>query len=169
MRIEVDCDVTKKIKFDFKKNIASIIKKIPKEHVVNLYRIQVLNYSPERHKRNSFGFYYGKREGEEFPRIVICVKNIFKHLPTPFLRISFIPKLFLARTIFHEVAHHYQRLGHGITKRKWEENADIYTKKMMNKYFKCQLVLLKVLFGPFILLEKILKSKRKRQQGVANR
>ena len=164
MKIDIEKNLTRKFNFDFEININCILQKVPPEHILGLHKIQVVHYSPEKSKRNAYGFYYGQSEGEKLPKIVLCAGNIFQNLPKALLRLSFIPRLFLARTIFHEIAHHYQRLQHGISKHIWEKDAARYTKKMMNRYFKFQLFLLKILFGPLFLIGKLTNKKVKQKQ-----
>ena len=161
MKVEIEPGLEEKFKFDFEANIKSIIQKIPSQHILGLDKIQVVYCSPERKRRRARGFYYGKNEGEKFPKIVICVNNILQNLPKPVLKLSFIPRLFLAETIFHEVAHHYQRLRHGISKHRWEKDANAYAKRMMKHclFSKYQLLFLKILFGPFLLFERITNRK----------
>jgi hypothetical protein len=63
----------------------------------------------------------------------------------PFLsRIAY--KLYLRDTLYHEIAHHYQRLTHGIKKEKWENNAKLYSRYMQRLKYK-ESLMGKLLFG----------------------
>jgi len=167
MKIEVKKGIKSKYKLDFPTMINEILETVPETHILGLHKIQILGDSPEKKRRSSYGFYYGKREGENQPRIVICVNNIYSRLPRLLLKIKFIPKMFLAGTLYHEIAHHYQRLKHGFKKDGWEKDADIYAKKMMREHFIFQLyllkilhLLLKVLFYPLFAVNKIRGRKK---------
>lgn len=165
MIIEIDEGLKKYYSINFDKIAEGILNKIPKEYLIKLDKVQIVYNSPEKYNKKAYGFYYGEREGEKKPKVVICVGNIFEYVPKVFLRLSVIPTLFLAKTICHEVAHHYQRLHHGIGKEKWEKNATEYTKKMLRKNFGIQLFLVKLLFSPLFFLT----SGRFRQKNSGKR
>lgn len=165
MKIEIDESVLKKYNFNFEKVIKSIIKNIPQEHILGLGRIWVTDSGFRKEQAHAYGYYYGKREGAETPAIIINITNLFNGLPKfIFYCLPLIPKLFLAKTLYHEVAHHYQRLRHGITKERWENDAEIYSKKMMVKMFGRSIDVIKIIFGPItyfykkFFTKKLLKS-----------
>ncbi len=160
VKIQVEEGLNKKYNFNFEKNIRSILKHVPEEHVRSLNKIEVVSLPYGRQQRKAYGFYHGEREGEKFPKIVICAENILGNLPKVIFYWPLIPRCFLASTIYHEIGHHYQRLHHGIKKEKWEKDADAYEKMMTRKAFKFQILFLGLLFWPFLLLRRF-EIKRK--------
>lgn len=160
VKIQVEDSLKDCFNFDFEKNIKIILKYVPKEHIVGLCKIEAIRFSPEKHRRQTYGFYYGEREGEKFPKIVVCAENILGNLPKIIFHFPFIPRIFLGMTIYHEIGHHYQRLRHGIEKKRWEKDADVYQKMMTRRAFKFQLLFLGLLFWPFLLLRRM-EIKRK--------
>ena len=159
MRIEVENDLKNHFKFDFETNIKDILRKLPKDHLVGLDRIEVRYAAADKYARDTYALYYGRDTGVKFPKIVLCVGNIFEDLPKILLRqIPLLPKLLLAKNIFHELAHHCQTRQHGISKEEQEKQARAYANKMIKRCFKYELLLLWLLFWPFLLLRSLLKK-----------
>lgn len=158
MKIEVDNEVKKYYNFDFERHIENILSRIPKKDLIGLYRIQVISGSPEKNRRNAYGFYYGKNESEQYPRIVICVGNIFRLFPPFFFRfLPALPKLFLVRTLFHEIGHHRYVLSHGFDKKEQEKGAQAYSKQMMKERYRFELFFIYLIFWPFLFIRFVLK------------
>ena len=156
LKIETAPNLKKLYTYDFAKSIREILKKISEQNLVGLHKIQILDYSPEKRRKDYYGFYYGRETGEKQPRIVICVNNIIKGYPDFVINRTFITKLLLADTLFHEVAHHIQSLRHGINKSKSEDDAKKYVRKMMWKHFKYRIIFLKVLLSPLAVISSLL-------------
>jgi hypothetical protein len=162
VKIEVEGDIAKKIPFNFKKNIEAMLKVIPPEHILHLGKIRVTSLSPERKQKQAYGLYYGKREGFELPTIVICADSLLKGIPRIiFCIMPFIPRLLLADTLYHEIAHHYQRVSRGYKKERWEKDAEQYSKEMRKKLFLSSGVFKLVYSLRFVVVPvlKILKNK----------
>lgn len=166
MKIEIDETVLRKYHFNFKKAINHIIDTVPQEHILGLGKIWITDSTFTKEEKNAYGLYYGKREGANIPTIIINIANLFDNIPKFFFYcIPLIPKLFLANTFYHEVAHHYQRLRHGITKQKWEIDAKSYSRKMMLRMFKGHILIIKLVFSPILFLYKNLKRGKKKENA----
>ncbi len=156
MKIEIAPNLKKSYTYDFEKSIREILKKISKQNLAGLHKIQIIDYSPEKRRKDYYGFYYGRETGEKQPRIVICVNNIFKGYPEFIINHTFITKLLLAETLFHEVAHHCQSLRHGMNKNKSEDDAKRYVREMMRQHFKYRILFLKILLSPLAVIRSLL-------------
>ncbi|MFA5272134.1 MAG: hypothetical protein WC412_07355 [Candidatus Omnitrophota bacterium] len=155
IKIDIDENIFHKFPFNFEKNIRYLLAVVPTEHITQLNSVKVVSSFSGKQQNAAYGFYYGKREGADMPSIIICADNIFRRLPRfIFYLMPFVPRLFLADTLYHEIAHHYQRLTHGIKKENWEKNAETYSKHMKKRAFRGYKWVLFVLFGPFLFFKK---------------
>ncbi len=162
MKIEVENHLKNHFKFDFETSIKDILRKLPKDHLVGLDRIEVKYTALGKNGKGAYALYYGRDTGAKFPKIVLCVGNIFEGLPKILLRqVPLLPKLLLAKNILHELAHHYQTWQHGIGKEEQEKEARAYANRMIKQCFKYELLLLWLLFWPFLLLRSLLKRVKK--------
>lgn len=159
IKIEIEKDVLRKFPFDFENNVKVLLRTVPTEHLTQLNKIEIVNFSPQRKQKQSYGFYYGKREGVDTPTIIICVANLFGNMPKIiFYILPFIPRFLLADTLYHEIGHHYQRITHGIKKEYWEKDANSYSRFMKRKAFKQYKWVLFILFGPILLVRRVFRK-----------
>ena len=159
MIIKIDEAAMDRYNFNFEKVIASLIKTIPSEHIRGLGKIWVTDTWYGKEEKNAYGFYSGIREGVSTPVVIINASNLFKGIPKfVFYCIPIIPKLLFAKIFYHEIAHHFQRLRHGVKKNIWETDAEYYAKKMMLKNFNNTIRTLSFLLEPLFILFKIKRN-----------
>lgn len=155
MIIKIDDSLLGKYNFNFEKAIRSLIEIIPEQQLQGVGKVWITTSSANKKERRAYGLYYGRQEGAEIPTIIINANNLFDGIPKfIFYCLPIIPNLFLARTFYHEVGHHYQRLKHGITKERWEDDAKSYAKKLMLKRFGKSISILNSFFAPILFLYK---------------
>lgn len=166
VKIEVHQDVKKNSRFDFEKEIKNSLSIIPSQHLVGLDKIMVVYYSPFNKGilKNALGMYYGKREGAQFPHILICANPILNLTPQriPILN-DMIFRLNLRKTLYHEIGHHFQRITNGIYQEIWEANADQYSVRMQLKKYKENFIG-RIFIGTVSLLKTILNLFRRMKE-----
>lgn len=161
MKIEV-LNIDKRINLNFKKTIENLLKFVPPEHLYKINKIIVTDKSNEGKVRDVAGLYYGYQNSQEID-IVLCVSGMFYKMPRVFfILLPIIPKLLLANTLFHEIGHHVQRMGHGYKKERWESSADQYSKELSKRVFFSSRVFKVLSLFKFILVP-ILKFYKRRK------
>ncbi|MFH1202580.1 MAG: hypothetical protein V1674_06835 [Candidatus Omnitrophota bacterium] len=163
MIIEI-INLDKSIKFNFRKNIEELLKFVPQEDLYKINKITIIDYPVERNVKDAAGLYYGYQNAKNI-EIVLNVSGMFYKMPRIFFIIfPIIPKLLLATTLFHEIGHHVQRIGHGYKKEGWEKTAEQYSKEITKKVFLTSrlfkaLKLFKFLLVPILKFYKIKNRK----------
>ncbi len=157
MKIYIDSSIVPKYNFNFEEQIKFLLKFVPKEHLSKLEYIRVLNRSlTASNGKVCRGLYYGGRAGFS---ILLSAETLFRGMPRLFFYIPFIPRFVLAKTLYHEIGHHYEEcFCYGVKKGLKEKYAHEYAKGMQKKAFKNYLLLFKLLFGPILLLRLILQK-----------
>ncbi len=126
-------EIKKILPLNFEAEIRSALSVVPDAHLRGLSEVRIV-YDPPLTKddyKYAAGLYYGDREGAASPYVLICTKNLFNGCPKgiPLLS-SFACRMSLRKTLYHEIAHHYQRINHGIKREQWETDAKKYSVKM---------------------------------------
>ena len=135
--------------FDIEKQIGKLLKVIPKEHLLGLDCIVIVDEIRGKFGKRPAGT-YRRKQGREPAYIEISARHTFGDLPKVLFMIPLIPKLLLAGTLFHEIGHHYQyTFKSRIGKKGWEPFAEKYRKQMFPKLFPVWLFFLRP-FNPLI-------------------
>ena len=164
MEIVIENNIDKKIRFNFKKNIDNLIQFLPKEHLYGINKIIVTNEVHEKHMKNAAGFYYGYQNSKQI-NIVLGISGMFPKMPTIiFTFLPIVPKFLLARTLYHEIGHHYQKMSHGYKKIMWEKTAEEYSKEMTKKVFLSSGIFKLLNLFKFILVPVLKSYKRNRKK-----
>ena len=138
-----------------KKRIKKLISIIPKEHLIGLEKIIIVNHITDKKKREVGGIYKQKYNGHSCS-IQLGIESIYKGMPNVLFFFPFIATPLLADVLYHEIGHHYHvSFGHGIKNKKQEKLVEDYSKKMMNKKFRWWLKL----FSPLSPIIKYLSNK----------
>lgn len=155
MQIFVDKRINK-FPFNFERFTKELICYIPEHHLSYLNRIEIL-YS-ESGKSVVEGLYCGKEQNSN-AKIILYPQVIFNKMPKLlFYLFPLIPRILYASTLYHEIGHHYQRMIPGVKKKKWEQNAELYVKKMNKLAFHRYQLLLLVVFWPILIIRKLLRK-----------
>lgn len=150
-------------KFDFRKNIEYLLQLVPKEHIYKINKIIVTNKASEKHMKNAAGFYYGYQDYKQI-NIVLGISGMFPKMPTIFFKLfPIIPKYLLARTLYHEIGHHYQNINHGYRKDVWEKTAEKYSEEMTKRFLLSSRISKLLKLFKFILVPvlKVYKNREK--------
>lgn len=137
MPIKIDSEVKEKIQIDFEKYITDLLAFVPPDHLMHLDQIVVSYFSPDKKNNNALGFYYHQTENKP-AYVVLCARNIMQEInETPtVIRIFFLtPRYHIAKTLYHELGHHYQYIRHGYKKETQERYAEKYRRYMLRKIF----------------------------------
>ncbi len=154
IKVEVDDSIKQECAYDFEREIRSALTVIPSEHLQQLSEI-IVQCEARKHSFNAFGSYYGKSESTKNPYVVIYAKNILARFPHSIPLLStFCFRLYLRDTLYHEIAHHYQRISHGYNKMQWESHANKYSIKMQIRKYK-ENIFGKVVFITVSFLKRI--------------
>ncbi len=124
-------------RFNYEYLIGNILKIVPGDHFVGLSKI-VIGSSPVGRKatKEAWGTYHGKREGAKVPFVNVYAKSIYEFHPKWFMILCpFVYTMYLAEVVYHEVGHHYQRVGKGYKKEEWGNHAERYSKYMLSEYY----------------------------------
>lgn len=152
MQIEKRYDA--QIPVDIEKMVRNLISKVPKEHLVGLGKIVILDNVTHKRDRYSGAIYWPKTARDP-AEIEIAVSVIFRGMPRVVYYFPFISKFMLADALYHEIGHHRQYFTHGVSKKEQEICADNYKRQILNKVFWGWLFLLL----PLVLLIRWLNNR----------
>lgn len=162
MQIFVDKRINE-FRFNFEEFTKELILHVPPHHLSYLTRIEILYL--ESGKSEAQGLYCGKEKNSD-AKIILYPQVIFNKFPKIlFYLFPLIPRILYASALYHEIGHHYQRMIPGVKKEKWEQNAELYVKKMNKLAFHPYRVLLLVVFWPILILRKITKKEQREKRG----
>jgi len=158
MNITVDNRTkTKVLGFLIKRKVTKLLRCIPKEHLIGLNRVVIVNEIATK-KGEQIGGIYKRKDDDQPCLIELSMSVIFKGMPRILYFLPFIPDFTLADVLYHEIGHHYrERLTHGISKQRGEIFAENYRTEMLKKRFRRWTFL----FIPLAPLIKYLKNKLK--------
>jgi hypothetical protein len=140
--------------FSVEKEIRRLISVTPKEHLVGLDKIVIVDELRDKRVRDGAAMYM-KKNGIEPSFIEISLNSIYREVPTCLLYLPIFAKMLLAFVLYHEIGHHYYyNFSHGKKGEKKETFADNYSKQMIKKAFKIWLILLRPFSGLFRYLSK---------------
>jgi hypothetical protein len=144
MTVRIENHSQKKIfLFNLEKKINRLIDIIPKDHIIGLEKIVIVDEIKNKKVRNAAGI-YKKKHGLEPAYIEISVEAVYKKMPKILFYLPFIAKFTLADVLYHEIGHHYHyKYKHGVNKRRKESFAENYRKDMLKKAFWIWLIFLK--------------------------
>ncbi len=134
MNIRIEKHYQARIPLAIENLIRKLLLKIPKEHLVGLGAIILVDQVTHKRNQKATGLYW-QRKGKELAKIELAVPAIYKGMPKFIFYLPFIAKFILANVFFHEIGHHYQHSTHGITNKEGENFADKYRKQMVKKAF----------------------------------
>ena len=161
MNIRIEKHYQARIPLAIEALIRKLLLKIPKEHLIGLGAIILVDQVTHTRNKKSTGLYW-QRKGQELAKIEIAVTAIYKGMPRFIFYLPFIAKFMLANVLYHEIGHHYQYSTHGITSKGGEDFADKYRKQMLKKeFFLWGLLLLPI--SP--LVQWLNRAQRKRTKG----
>ena len=134
-----------KIEHQLKKNIAGFITEkrvkkllriVPKEHILGLDKIVILNEIVDK-KKNPIGGAYRQKANNQPCSVELAMNVIYKGMPGLVLYLPFAATFLLADVLYHEIGHHYYKIYcHGIKKSKQEDFVGEYSKEMLKKKFR---------------------------------
>ena len=139
VRIENHCQ--KKIfLFNIEKKVRKLIDVIPKDHIIGLEKIIIVDEIKNNRVKNSAGIYNKKHELKS-ASIEISAEAVYRKMPKILFYLPFIAKFTLADILYHEIGHHYHYMyKHGINKNRKESFAENYRKEMLRKAFRVWLI-----------------------------
>lgn len=142
-----------------KRKVNKLIRTIPKDHLMGIDKIVIVDEIHDKKKRGLGGVYRKKEHGEACS-IELSINAIFKGMPKIFFFVPFISVFSLADVLYHEIGHHYHnKFSHGINKKKEEILVEKYSLEMSKKKFKWWSYFL----TPFTPLVKYLNKKVNKQ------
>jgi hypothetical protein len=134
LSIKIENQYKEGVPINIEKTVNNLLIKVPKEQLVGLDTIVIVNKVTHKRGRKADGLYWPKI-GSESARIEIAIGEIYKGMPRFVFFLPFIAKFMLADVLFHEIGHHYQSFTHNLKKEEWENFATKYKKKMLKKTF----------------------------------
>ncbi|MCE5312095.1 MAG: hypothetical protein LLF86_02970 [Nitrospiraceae bacterium] len=141
MRIEKHYQ--KQIPINVETLIRKLLSKVPKEHLIGLGSIILVDHVSHRRNIKSDGLYWPS-SGQDSARIEIALGTLYKGMPRIVFYLPFITKFMLAGVLYHEIGHHYQQqLTYRVSKKGQEPFAQNYKKKMLKKAFFWWMILLR--------------------------
>jgi hypothetical protein len=142
--------------------IRKLLIKVPKDHLVGLGTIILVDQVTNKRNQKSEGLYW-QRKGQELAKIEISVNEIYKGMPRCIFYLPFISKFMLAKVLYHEIGHHYQYSTHGIKNKEYENFAEKYKKQMLKKaFFGWRLFLLPL--SPLVYWVAHIQKRKKRSE-----
>ncbi len=166
MNIRIEKHYQARIPLAIENLIRKLLVKIPKEHLVGLDAIILVDQVTHRRNQKSAGLYW-QRKGQELSKIEIAVTAIYKGMPRFIFYLPFIAKFMLANVLYHEIGHHYQYSTHGIINKEGENFADKYRKQMLKKAFVLWRLLLLPMSPLVLWLHRSQKKRTKeKKKGV---
>jgi len=154
-RIEVSPDVRSTV--DFERHVQVLLRSVPHEDLMGLDAITLLDDLTDRvgRKQGSRGLYWPKTSSG-LARIEVAVGAIFRNAPPYIFWLPVLPRLALARVLYHEIGHHrHHVLQHGVGKSSRERFADQYAKQRLQVAFRTSFRMLKPFRG---VLQLVLKG-----------
>lgn len=146
---------SKFIGFLLARRVKTLIRIVPKEHLMGLDQIVLVDVISSKKSKNMGGL-YRKKQDREPCSIELSVDSIYRGMPKLLHAVPFAASFVLASTLYHEIGHHYQtRLTHGIGRRESEDFAEKYSKEMMKKRFRWWLLCL----SPLSFVIKYLRNR----------
>lgn len=124
--------------------VRRLLASVPPADLVDLGQIVLTDRVASPRGEPAGGLYWPKRH-QRAARIEIGLRTVYDGVPRLVLCLPFIPRVMLARVLFHELAHHHQRLGHGMPKRAKEKQAEAYSDKLVSRSFRMWLAVLRPL------------------------
>jgi hypothetical protein len=140
--------------FNIEKVVEKLLSKVPKEHLIGLETIFIVDKIRYKKGNNINGLYWPK-DDRRAAFIEIAVKDIYKDIPKFILYLPFIKDFMMADVLYHEIGHHYQNYKHGISKNTREKFADNYKTYMLRREFRIWLLFML----PFKSLIRLLSNK----------
>jgi hypothetical protein len=148
------------IPINIEKLIQKLLIEVPKEHLIGLDAITLVDHLTYKGNKKSSGLYW-PRKGHEQAKIELAVNTIYSSMPRFVFFLPFVAKFMLAAVLYHEIGHHYQYFTHGVTRKAEQNFADKYKKRMLKKtFFWWRLVMLPL--SPLVnLLNRVVQKKKK--------
>jgi hypothetical protein len=123
------------IPLNFERIVVELLKVVPKEHLIDLESISIIDKFTLKKDKGAWGI-YKQKYGLEQARIEIAVEYLYNFKKPYMLRYFPLPgKIYLALVLYHEIGHHYRHFTHGVSEKDNEKFADQYRDKMFLKAF----------------------------------
>jgi len=131
MKVEIRSN--RKRVFGLEKKLRDLLEQVPPEHLVGLSKIVIWDSFPSAKVRGRYTHESGSQA-----RIDLFFDEIFGNRASwLYLSIPFLSTYILAKVLFHEIGHHYQRFTHNVKRRSAEKAADAYSLRMTRAYLCC--------------------------------
>jgi hypothetical protein len=136
--------------FNVDNKIRQILSVVPKEHLIGIEKIIVVDEIKTKKGKTEAAATYNRKDGRELASIEISIDAVYHGMPKTFFMLPFIAKFSLASALYHEIGHHYHySYKHGINKQNKEAFAEKYSSEMLKKAFWGWLIILRP-FSPII-------------------
>ena len=107
MKILFDSNTKKRIFWlNFDKMILKLLDIVPKEHLIGIEKIVIVDEIKLKKGRKAAGA-YKRKNGRDSAMVELSVKSIYKGMPRILFLLPFVAKFSLADVLFHEIGHHY--------------------------------------------------------------
>jgi hypothetical protein len=130
---------------NIEKKVSRLLSHVPSECLVGLGEIVIVHRSAQKKKGEALGLYIPANR-KEAPRIELAVDNIYESTPKVVFYLPFLERFLLANVLFHEIGHHRQFIDPRMKKKKLEDHAESFARKMIKKDFYWWIVILRPLF-----------------------
>jgi len=158
MKILFDSNTKKRIFwFNFDKMILKLLDIVPKEHLIGIEKIVIVDEIKLKKGRKAAGA-YKRKNGRDSAMVELSVKSIYKGMPRILFLLPFVAKFSLADVLFHEIGHHYHhKFKHGIGNSRAEKFAEDYRRSMLKKAFWGWAIILRPISPVIKYLANIIK------------
>lgn len=166
MDIKVEKHYQMQVPVDMVQMVSKLLKNIPQEHLIGLGAIILSDQLSQN--RVAEGLYWPKKDREP-AKIGMALGTIYKGVPKIVFYLPFVAKFMLARVLFHEIGHHYQRHVHGVKKKDAESFAEKYKKQMLKQTFSyLRLLLLPISPLVALFIRAVNKNRKKGEKGSSD-
>lgn len=142
-------------RFNYDCLVRNFLTIVPPGHLIGLSKIIIGAGPVGKVTKSAWGSYQGKREGAVSPIVNVYARSIYKTYPKWLMILCpFIYTMYLGEVIYHEIGHHYQRVGKGYKKQEWENHAERYSKYMLSKYYGSKFLVKLIRYTWFMVMFK---------------
>lgn len=118
------------------RRVKKLLRVVPREHLIGLEKIVILNEIRDKKKRRVGGI-YREKSNEQPCSIELAIDRIYHGMPRILFFLPFAANFSLADVLYHEIGHHYHKIfTHGVKQHKQEHFAENYSKEMVKRRFK---------------------------------
>lgn len=124
MRI-ITSGLKKHHRLDYVGIVRDLLHHLPPEHLLGISHITVSGDRPLDDDDDVLGQYFERYE-QDPAGIVLYLETMKREAPAWLRLFPVTWRVLIAQTLYHEIAHHYQRFSHGIAKQRQEDHAEMY-------------------------------------------